>query len=219
MKKLRMWYEKTGRARYISHLDMNRCMQRAIRRAGVPAWHTQGFNPHVYLTFALPLSLGFESLCEILDFKTESDMSCEEMAARLNGSLPPDIRVLRIAPAGKDVSAIAAAVYTLRLRRDGVSGEALEERFAAFWGQGEIPAVKKTKKREITLNLKELVKVDGLQQEGEALCVTLTAPAGNDLTVNPALLVDAFWAFFPGEGSVALVTRTACLTAQGEDFA
>lgn len=219
MKKLRMWYEKTGRARYISHLDMNRCMQRAIRRAGVPAWHTQGFNPHVYLTFALPLSLGFESTCEILDFKTESDMSCEEMADRLNGSLPPGIRVLRIAPAVLDVSAIAAAVYTLRLRREGVSGETLEERFAAFWGQGEIPVVKKTKKREITLNLKELVKVDSRRREGDVLCFTLTAPAGNDLTVNPALLTDAFWAFFPGEGSVALVARTACLTAQGEDFA
>ena len=219
MKKLRMWYEKMGRARYISHLDMNRCMQRAIRRAGVPAWHTQGFNPHVYLTFALPLSLGFESTCEILDFKTESDMSCEEMAHRLNGSLPPGIRVLRIAPAVLDVSAIAAAVYTLRLRRDGVSGETLEERFAAFWGQGEIPVVKKTKKREITLNLKELVKVENLRREGDVLCFTLTAPAGNDLTVNPALLTDAFWAFFPGEGAVALVARTACLTAQGEDFA
>lgn len=218
MRKLRMWYEKTGRARYISHLDMNRCMQRAIRRAGVPAWHTRGFNPHVYLTFALPLSLGYESTCEILDFKTESDMSCEEMTERLNGSLPPGIRVSRIAPAQMDVSAIAEAVYTVRLRREDTDGETLEERFNAFWAEEEILAVKKTKKRETTLNLKELVQVSDLRREENTLCFTLHAPAGNELTVNPALLTDAFWAFFPGENPVTLVTRTACRTAQGEDF-
>ena len=53
---IRVFYHKTSRAKYISHLDIMRCMQRAVVRAGLPVWYTEGFNPHIYLTFSLPLS-------------------------------------------------------------------------------------------------------------------------------------------------------------------
>ena len=68
MLKIRTVYEKRGRAKYISHLDLNRCMQRTIRRAGLPIWYSEGFNPRMYLMFPLALSLGFESVCEVMDF-------------------------------------------------------------------------------------------------------------------------------------------------------
>ena len=77
MPNLRVFYEKTGRAKYISHLDINRCMQRALRRAEIPVWYTEGFNPHPYTTFALPLSLGYESLCETMDLRITRMMDCE----------------------------------------------------------------------------------------------------------------------------------------------
>ena len=66
-KEARVFYTKTGRAKYISHLDVTRCFQRALQRAGLSVWYTEGFNPHSYLTFTLPLSLGYESLCESMD--------------------------------------------------------------------------------------------------------------------------------------------------------
>ena len=66
MKDIRIRFEKTGRARYISHLDLTRAMTRAVRRAGLPIWYTEGFNKHPYLTFAAPLSLGFEGTDESL---------------------------------------------------------------------------------------------------------------------------------------------------------
>ena len=59
---VRLVFSKTGRARYISHLDLNRTMARVLRRAGIPLWYTEGFNKHPYITFAAPLSLGCESL-------------------------------------------------------------------------------------------------------------------------------------------------------------
>ena len=72
---IRLGFSKTDRAAYISHLDCNRLFQRAFKRSGLPVWYTQGFNPHVYLTFPLPLSLGTESLCETVDFRLTEETS------------------------------------------------------------------------------------------------------------------------------------------------
>ena len=63
---LRLFYTKTGSAKYISHLDVMRAFQRAFRRSKIPVWYTEGFHPHLYLTFALPLSLGGPLLLGIL---------------------------------------------------------------------------------------------------------------------------------------------------------
>ena len=68
---VRIWFEKRNEASYISLLDLQRVMQRVLKRSGLPVWHTLGFNPHIYMTFTCPLSLGQESLCESVDVKTE----------------------------------------------------------------------------------------------------------------------------------------------------
>ena len=70
----RIFYRKTGRAKYISHLDLARCMQRAVKRTGLPVWYTVGFNPRLYLGFALPLPLGQESVCETVDLCLMEDI-------------------------------------------------------------------------------------------------------------------------------------------------
>ena len=72
----RALFEKTGNARYISHLDLMRLFQRAFKRAGLPLTHTQGFNPRPSVSIALPLSLGVESRCEILYFDLEVPVDC-----------------------------------------------------------------------------------------------------------------------------------------------
>ena len=79
MRAVRLNFSKTGRAIYISHLDINRMMTRAVRRAKLPMWYTEGFNPHPYLTFALPLSLGQSSDCEYMDIRIEGDITDEEI--------------------------------------------------------------------------------------------------------------------------------------------
>ena len=55
---VRIWFEKRNEASYISLLDMQRVMQRVLKRSSLPVWHTLGFNPHIYMTFTCPLSLG-----------------------------------------------------------------------------------------------------------------------------------------------------------------
>ena len=96
MDKLRLLFEKTGRAAYISHLDLMRTMQRAFLRAGLPLKYSEGFNPHAQISMLLPLSLGHESLCELMDFRVGADCELDAMAGRLTTALPEGIRVLRV---------------------------------------------------------------------------------------------------------------------------
>lgn len=79
MDKYRMLFSKTGRAVYISHLDLMRTVTRAFMRAECKLKYSEGFNPHPNISIALPLSVGCESVCEIMDFKMREDMTCEEI--------------------------------------------------------------------------------------------------------------------------------------------
>ena len=79
MREVRLRFSKTGRLKYISHLDINRAMSRALKRAGIPLWYTEGFNPHPYMSFSLPLSLGVESLCESVDLRIIGEITNKEI--------------------------------------------------------------------------------------------------------------------------------------------
>ena len=92
----RLLFEKTGDAVYLSHLDLMRIFQRAFRRADILIWHSQGFSPRAYVSIALPLSVGVESRCEILDFEIEDGSAdLAKLPELLNRTMPAGIRVLR----------------------------------------------------------------------------------------------------------------------------
>ena len=94
-------------ASYISLLDMQRVMQRVLKRSGLPVWHTLGFNPHIYMTFACPLSLGQESQCECVDVKTEAENpDFAQWQTALNAIMPAGIEVYRVEPVKMKADAI-----------------------------------------------------------------------------------------------------------------
>lgn len=212
---LRAFYSKRNRARYISHLDVTRCMQRAVKRAGLPVWYTEGFNPHIYLTFALPLSLGYESCCETMDFRLTSPMPLEEVRARLNGALPPDIRVDRLARPVCKPDAIVSARYQVSLL--GGEGEALAERFRQFFSAGEIRVEKHTKKGMKELDIKPFCTLLKLESQPDGIVLELETAAGPVNNVNPTLLTDAF---LRQEGADLLTraVRTEIRMADGKPF-
>ena len=99
---VRISFEKKNEASYISLLDMQRVMQRVLKRSSLPVWHTLGFNPHIYMTFACPLSLGQESACECVDVKTEAEApDFEQWKTALNAIMPAGIVVTKVAPVEK----------------------------------------------------------------------------------------------------------------------
>ena len=115
MQSTRIWFEKRGRAKYISHLDLMRAMTRAVRRAALPLWFTEGFHSIPYLSFPLPLSLGQEGLREAFDIRLIEEMPFEEIRARLNEALPEGLQVLNVAEPWCKPGEIKAAEYLAKL--------------------------------------------------------------------------------------------------------
>ncbi len=94
MDKLRLRFSKTGRAVYISHLDLMRTMQRVFSRAGVPLKYSEGFNPHAKISIILPLSVGTASLCEYMDFALTEERDLAALPAALDPYMPEGIQAL-----------------------------------------------------------------------------------------------------------------------------
>ncbi len=142
----RLLFEKTGNAIWISHLDLMRLFQRAFKRAGLQLTHTQGFNPRPSVSIALPLSVGVESVCELLDFDLEGGaVSCEEIQERLNGALVPGIQVKAVYEDGKKLKHLAYLDTLVTLEYDqGVPTGACEQ-INGLFAREEVPVEKRTK--------------------------------------------------------------------------
>ena len=220
MKNVRVFFEKNGSCKYISHLDTNRVMLRAIGKSRLNIWYTEGFNRHAYITFALPLSLGFASTCESMDFRLlddEEDLSAIPM--RLNACLPAGIRVYSCAEAVYKPADIESAKYDIVLEApDGdISDKELSEKLEAFLSLPGIKVEKKTKKGSKEVDLKQYILALRMK-DGEKPAFSLTLPAGASLNINPNLLINAF-AEFAGAELYADITRAGVYVKGGEDFA
>ena len=217
MLRVRAVFEKTGRAKYISHLDLNRCMLRIFRRSGLPIWYTEGFTPHPYYSFALALSLGFESCCEIMDFNiTDDAMTMEEIRDRLNSVMPEGMRIVSTALQQKKITAISHADYSFLLETE--VPVKLNDDISRLLSLGEILIEKKTKKGVKTVDIKPDLQVisRGVTDRGVAVCLRL--PAGTQTNYNPSLFVEALRNSGAEPFEVSGMTRTAILCEDGTKF-
>ena len=109
----RLLFSKTGRAKYISHLDLMRTFQRAFARAGIAIKHTEGFNPHPFVSIALPLSVGYSSQCEILEFGLLEGADPEEVPRRLTAAMPEGIIIHQCYPAQRKLKELTYLNYIM----------------------------------------------------------------------------------------------------------
>ena len=210
---IRLVFSKTGRARYMSHLDLNRAMIRALRRAKLPVWYTEGFNRHPYVTFAAPLSLGYEGLHETMDLRLEEDVPMEELVSRLGAVLPEGLRALSAAAAVRKPGEVAAARYELLFSCPACAVRALLER-------DSLPVQKRTKKKTMrTVDLKPALTASGweLREEGDGCRLELTLPCGTE-SLNPGLLTDALRALPGMDGTPCRIRRLEVYGSDGEPF-
>ena len=138
-------FEKVGTARFISHLDLMRLFQRAFKRAGLPLTHTQGFNPRPSVSIALPLSLGAESHCELLDFDLESPVPLEDIRNRLNAALIDGIRVREVYDNGAKIKYLALLQSRLTLEYDGGIPAGAESAIGQLFAQETLVLEKKNR--------------------------------------------------------------------------
>lgn len=189
---VRMSFQKTGMAKFISHLDTVRCITRAMKRACVPIWFTEGFNPHAFLTFAMPLSLGFESLCETVDFRLMEETDLNELAERLNNALPVDITVKEIYIYETSPNDIRWAEYKIIFNNPD---NLLLEQAEKILSSNEIMVLKKVKKGrnkvEKEVNIKEHIKSFELENENGKLVLKTILSSGTSTNINPMLLIGA----------------------------
>ena len=214
----RAFYKKFERAKYISHLDLYRAVQRTFQRADIPVWFTEGYNPHIYLTFPMPIFLGCEGVEESFDFRTTVDMEPEELMEKLNAAFPEGIRVTRMAAPVHKATEIARARYTLLVSSEGKTGEELRGLWEAFASSPEILAEKRTKKGMKTVDLKPMLFSSQAEAEGEALRLTLETACGIAENLSPVLLIDTFAAGNGCEADYRLIRRDGMYLEDGEAF-
>ena len=212
---VRIRFEKTGEAAYISLLDLQRVFHRILKRSGLPVYYTQGFNPHIYLSFACPLSLGQESLCECCEVKTEAeDPQLDTWCDVLQPYMPRGIKVLSAQQAQNKVAEIDHASYLVTLPASAAA--ALD----AYNAAENAMVVKKTKRGQKTLDLKQYLSHIDCEEAGDNIEFSVKLPCGSGeaLNLNPSLLTAALEAKFGVPAANASILRTEFLTADKQKF-
>ncbi len=198
----------------MSHLDITRFMQRIIRRAELPLWYTEGFNPHPYITFALPLSLGFESVYEVMDIRlTDDTFDISKIPELLNEITPEYIEFFDCFEPIKKTGKVSAASFLITFDDGGKLKPILEE----FFCSDDIPVSKKTKRGNIKeFNAAPHIKDFKCKSETGETKLFLTLPAGGTLNVSPEIILAAF---FENNNYYCYNTlRTAILDDEGKLF-
>ena len=129
MRNVRIRFSKTGAAKYISHLDLMRCFSRAMVRAEIPLWYTEGFNPHPYMNFAMPLSLGMEGMREVLDIRIVGDITNAELKERLSNAVPDHLEIIEVYDPVEKASRIAFSKYRIEIEQNDMPDEKFSELF------------------------------------------------------------------------------------------
>ncbi|WP_052446829.1 TIGR03936 family radical SAM-associated protein [Candidatus Soleaferrea massiliensis] len=218
MHNIRVFYNKTQRAKYISHLDINRCMQRALKRSGLPVWFTEGFHTHIYVTFALPTPLGFESMYEVMDFRLVEELPMKEVVRRLNEHLPQGIEIWGAGAPVMKPERIKYAEYDLSLTYLDKTGAETGAHLEEFMEQESIIVTKKTKKKVKEIDLKPLVSVLHTEVCGDTLKLTIRTNAGILLNVNPMLFLEAFESRYGLRSDYWKITKKKVLDENLKDF-
>ena len=219
MNNIRVFYNKIGRSKYISHLDVNRCMQRALKRTHLDIWYTQGFNPHMYITFPMPISLGFQSLCECMDFRINENISFDEIKERLNAVLPEGIEVTSVSTPVMKPEKISKIEYGIILSSENVNSKKLNEDFNIFFSKNKIIVEKKTKKGITELDIKPHVQLMSTSElENGKIKIRALFTAGIMFNINPTLLINAFTSSLSYDVFTYDIIKKRLITKDGEDF-
>lgn len=185
MDKLRLKFTKTGRAVYISHLDLMRTLQRVFFRAGLPLRYSEGFNPHARISIVLPLSVGTASRCEYLDFWLTEDVPLDTIPARLNAAMPEDIEALAVWPA--ETKGAQLKWIELKGRFTGGRDAAF---YNEFYKQSELIVTRRTKRGERQEDLAPSIRAAEFT-DGDGCVNVRVILSAQEPTVSPELFVSA----------------------------
>ena len=190
-------FEKTGNAVWISHLDLMRLFQRAFKRAELPLTHTQGFNPRPSVSIALPLSVGVESRCELLDFELYGEkLPNEEILSRLNEKLVDGVRVLDVYDDGRKLKNLAYLECILTLEYDQGVPENAELHIQELFSRDSVMVEKKNKNGVTEQNITPMIQSLNVTA-GEGKLQLHTVVCCQNPSLNPMQLIHAIDKYMP----------------------
>ena len=216
----RLLFEKTGSAVWMSHLDLMRLFQRAFKRAGLVLKHTQGFNPRPSVSIALPLSVGVDSICELLDFDLEGmDVPCDEITTRLNNALIQGITVYKTYPNGRKLRDLALLDCKITMEYDNGVPQGAAEALSELFSRNSLTVMKKGKngmqEQDIIPMIRKL-RIDQIDDEALELQARICC---QNPTLNPAQIVAAISAYLPQyTPNFTKCSRLEIMDAQEEIF-
>ena len=220
MREVRLRFSKTGQAKYISHLDTNRVFSRALARAKINLWYTQGFNPRPYMSFSLPLSLGVESYCENVDLRILDDLTDEEIKERMNNALPLGIRIVDVYEDFMDCHDIVYSDYVYKF--EFKDNETALEKIIAVLESDEILAQKKAKqgKRRILkeTDIKQFIVKYNASIRNNNIVLNIRLLAGPDKNLNPTLLFDTIIRLVDMDYEWKSIGRISLLTKDFKEY-
>lgn len=189
----RLRFSKTGRAKYISHLDLMRTFQRAFLRAGIDIRHTEGYHPHAFVSIPLPLSVGFSSECEALEFELVGETPMETVPARMNAVLPEGVTVQRCCDGVQAVKALTYVNYIVTLEYENGTPFGAETSVRDLLKRESLVVTKKSKKAksgEVQVDLIPLIEKADCEGRRDTITLDLAIRAQNP-GLNPELIVNA----------------------------
>ncbi len=181
---LRVFWQKTGNARYISHLDTQRAIVRALIRSGLPVYYSQGYNPHPKLVFALPVSIYQEAYYDIFDIDIKEMLPLNKAKEMLSAAMPADMCVIKLAYPQKKLKELCYASYSISLETD-CSAEEIEKAFA-----GAVVVEKKSKKKCEITDIKPMIKSISAKNTENGVVLFAVLSAAPDAYLSPKYLVD-----------------------------
>ena len=195
----RILFEKKGNAVWISHLDLMRLFQRAFKRAGLNLTHTQGYNPRPSVSIALPLSVGVESNCELLDFELDGDKVANRIVrGKLNDYLVPGIKVIKVYDNGAKIKHLALLDTIVTLEYDAGVPENGVQKLQELFSREEVLVEKKTKAGDIVdQNIVEMIKAMEVEQTDDQTILLKARICCQNPTLNPAQLHGAILRHMP----------------------
>ena len=194
----RLLFEKTGSAVWMSHLDLMRLFQRAFQRANLPLKHTQGFNPRPSVSIALPLSVGIDSVCELLDFDLDGvSVPCGEITDRLNQALVAGVVVHKTYDNGRKLRDLALLDCTVAMEYDRGVPEGAETAIRELFARDAVVVTKKTKNGMQDQNIIPMIRKLEIQRVDDHVLLLQARICCQNPTLNPAQMVAAIHLYLP----------------------
>ena len=195
----RLLFSKTGRAKYISHLDLMRTFQRAFARAHIAIKHTEGFNPHPFVSIALPLSVGYSSQCEILEFGLLEGTEHADVPQRLTAAMPEGIIIHQCYPAERKLKELSSINYIMNFEYPAGRPQEAESAMRDLLGRESLVVKKKSNKSKkgfTEVDLITLIRSWNLECQSDTMTLDAIVSAQNP-GMNPELLRAAFCQEYP----------------------